>query len=376
MKIRGLKFLKNTIWLFIFAIAISACKPKDYFIINGTLKNAEPNKKIYLFGMVNNKMAAVDSTNLSEKGEFKFIHNSPTEDFYQLKYEKAEYLLICNNTDEIKFEADVKDANMAYKISGPEESDALGKLNVIRAKFSNEVEALQTTFNNRVAEHPNQRTEIQQALQPQYEAHVNALNASILKFAKDNKGTLASFYAMSTLNPQDFEAELVKFSDEIKTEIIGNPTVDAFVKQMALLKAVQVGQPAPGFTINSIDGKPISLSDFKGKFVLIDFWASWCQPCRQENPNVVKVYNKFKDKNFDILGVSLDTDKAAWQNAIKADGLAWHHVSELKDFNGLTVRKYQVDAIPSSFLVNPGGVIVAKNLRGDQLDAFLTKTIR
>lgn len=376
MKVKGLRFLKNTAWLFIMAIAISACKPKDYFIINGTLKNAEPNKKIYLFGMLNNKMVAVDSTNLSEKGEFKFIHNSPTEDFYQLKYEKAEYLLICNNTDEIKFEADAKDATMAYKVSGPEESDALAKLNAIRAKFSNEVEALQTTFNNRVAEHPNQRTEIQQALQPQYEISVNAMNNAILKFAKDNKGTLASFYAMSTLNPQDFEAELVKFSDEIKTEIKGNPTVDAFVQQMALLKVVQVGQAAPAFTINSIDGKPVSLSDFKGKYVLIDFWASWCQPCRQENPNVVKVYNKFKDKNFDILGVSLDTDKAAWQNAIKADGLAWHHVSELKDFNGVTVRKYQVDAIPSSFLISPEGVIVAKNLRGEQLDAFLTKTIK
>ncbi|MET4080135.1 peroxiredoxin [Pedobacter sp. UYP30] len=376
MRIKGLRFLKNAAWLFVLAIGISACKPKDYFIIRGTLKNAEPSKKVYLFGMLNNKMVAVDSTNLSEKGEFKFIHSSPTEDFYQLKYEKAEYLLICNNTDEIKFEANAKDPNMAYTISGPEESDALAKLNVIRAKFSNQVEALQTTFNNRVADHPNQRTEIQQALQPQYEAYVNAMNNAILKFAKDNKGTLASFYAMSTLNPQDFEAELVKFADEIKTEIKGNPTVDAFVQQMALLKAVQVGQPAPAFTINNVEGKPVSLSDFKGKFVLIDFWASWCQPCRQENPNVVKVYNKFKDKNFDILGISLDTDKAAWQNAIKADGLAWHHVSELKDFNGTTVRKYQVDAIPSSFLVNPEGIIVAKNLRGEQLDAFLTKTIK
>ena len=181
---------------------------------------------------------------------------------------------------------------------------------------------------------------------------------------------------MSTLNPQDFEAELVNFADEIKTEIKGNPTVDAFVQQMAVLKAVQVGQSAPAFTINNLEGKPLSLADFKGKFVLLDFWASWCQPCRQENPNVVKVYNKFKNKNFDILGISLDTDKAAWQNAIKADGLTWHHVSELKDFNGETVRKYQVDAIPSSFLINPQGIIVAKNLRGEELDSFLTKTIK
>lgn len=376
MKTKGLKFLKATIWLFAVTVAFSACKPKDYFIINGTFENAKPDKKVFLYGMQNNKMVAIDSTNLSEKGEFKFIHSSPTEDFYQIKYGDAEYLLICNNTDEIKFEADAKDPGFGYKISGPEESDKLAELNALRAKFSNQVETLQTTFKNKVAEHPNQRTEIQQSLQPRYEAYVNELNTAILKFAKDNKGTLASFYAMSTLNPQDFEAELVKFADEIKTEIKGNPTVDDFVQRMALLKAVQVGQPAPAFTIDNLEGKPVSLTDFKGKFVLLDFWASWCQPCRQENPNVVKVYNKFKDKNFDILGISLDTDKAAWQNAIKADGLTWHHVSELKDFNGATVRKYQVDAIPSSFLVNPEGIIVAKNLRGEELDAFLTKTIK
>ncbi len=357
-------------------LAFAACKPKDYFIINGTFKNAKPDKKVYLFGMQNNKMVVVDSTNLSEKGEFKLIHNSPTEDFYQLKYGDAEYLMICNNTDEIKFEADAKDPNFGYKISGPEESDKLAELNAIRAKFANQAAALQTTFENRVAEHPNQRTEIQQSLQPKYNAYVSELNNAILKFAKDSKGTLASFYAMSTLNPQDFEAELVNFADEIKTEIKGNPTVDAFVQQMALLKAVQVGQSAPAFTINNLEGKPLSLADFKGKFVLLDFWASWCQPCRQENPNVVKVYNKFKNKNFDILGISLDTDKAAWQNAIKADGLTWHHVSELKDFNGETVRKYQVDAIPSSFLINPQGIIVAKNLRGEELDAFLSKTLK
>ncbi|RZK73373.1 MAG: TlpA family protein disulfide reductase, partial [Pedobacter sp.] len=128
-------------------------------------------------------------------------------------------------------------------------------------------------------------------------------------------------------------------------------------------------------TINGLDGNPVKLSDFKGKYVMIDFWASWCMPCRQENPNLVKAYNAFKDKNFTVLGISLDKDPVAWKKAITADNLTWSHASELKDFEGPTVRLYQVEAIPSSFLVDPKGVIVAKGLRGEELNAFLSKTL-
>lgn len=368
--------LKNLSLIVLIAIAFTACKPKDSFNIDGTFKNPGTEKKVFLFGMQNSQMVAIDSTNLSEKGEFKFIRKTPSVDFFRVSIGNHEFMLIAKNGDQIKLDADLADKTMAYKISGANEVEKLSELNTLRNNFAKQVEKLQADFEAKVATQPQNRAAILEEMKPQYESYINQLNASIIKFAKENKGTLASFYAMNTLSPQEFEAELVAFADEIKDEIKGNTTVDAFVKQMALLKTVQVGQIAPGFTINTADGKPVHLSDYKGKYVLVDFWASWCQPCRQENPNVVKVYNKYKAKNFDILGISLDTDKAAWLGAIKADGLAWTHVSELKDFNGETVRKYQVQAIPTSYLIDPNGKIAAKNLRGDELDAFLAKTLR
>ncbi|TCD04206.1 AhpC/TSA family protein [Pedobacter frigidisoli] len=368
--------LKNLSLIVLIAIALTACKPKDSFTIDGTFQNPGTEKKVFLYGMQSSQMVAIDSTNLSEKGEFKFIRKTPSVDFFRVSVGNHEFMLIAKNGDGIKLEADLADKTMAYKISGANEVEKLSELNTIRNNFAKQVEKLQVDFEAKVAKQPQNRATILEEMKPQYESYIKQLNTQILKFAADNKGTLASFYAMNTLSPQEFEAELVKFADEVKEEIKGNATVDAFIKQMALLKTVQVGQVAPAFTVNTADGKPVSLSDYKGKYVLVDFWASWCQPCRQENPNVVKVYNKYKTKNFDILGISLDTDKAAWLGAINADGLMWTHVSELKDFNGETVKKYQVQAIPTSYLIDPTGKIAAKNLRGDELDAFLGKTLR
>lgn len=368
--------LKNLSLIVLIAVAFTACKPKDSFNIDGTFQNPGTEKKVFLYGMESSQMVAIDSTNLSEKGEFKFIRKTPSVDFFRVSIGNHEFMLIAKNGDDIKLEADLADKTMAYKISGANEVEKLSEVNNLRNVYAKQVENLQKDFEAKVAQQPSNRAAILEQLKPQYESYTNQLNGSILKFAKDNKGTLASFYAMNTLSPQEYEAELVKFADDIKEEIKGNATVDTFIKQMALLKSVQVGQVAPAFTINNVDGKPVSLSDYKGKYVLVDFWASWCQPCRQENPNVVKVYNQYKTKNFDILGISLDTDKSAWLNAIKADGLTWTHVSELKDFNGETVRKYQVQAIPTSYIIAPDGKIAAKNLRGNELEAFLAKTLR
>lgn len=358
------------------ATFLFACKDKTKFTIDGKFDNPGAEKKVYLYGMENNGMNVIDSTTISEKGEFTFSRSAPESDFYRINFGTNEYIILAKNGEVVKLTADINDKNHSYKITGAEDADKLTEFNALKFKYQSKIEDIKANFEKRVAETPDKREQIIQELTPVFTNALNELNQQMINFANSNTSSLVSFYAISLINPAGNEKAMVDYAAKVDPKLKKNPMVANFVSKVEKLKAVQVGETAPDFSIPSVDGKTIKLSDYRGKYLLIDFWASWCGPCREENPNVVKAYNKFKDKNFTILGISLDKDKQAWQGAIKQDGLIWDHASELKDFEGEVVRLYQIEAIPSSFLLDPNGKIIARDLRGEELDQFLSKTLK
>ncbi|MDR2882815.1 MAG: AhpC/TSA family protein [Alistipes sp.] len=193
--------------------------------------------------------------------------------------------------------------------------------------------------------------------------------------ALKNPNTILAAYLINRYAHTLTSPEMVDSALTIVAGAPENAFTDRLRERREMLTLTAVGVEAPDFTQARPDGTPLSLSSLRGKLVLIDFWASWCVPCRVENPNVVKLYERFKDKGFEILGVSLDSDREAWLKAIEDDGLTWRHVSDLKDWQNAVAVQYAVRSIPHTVLVGPDGVIIAKNLRGAALETKVAEIL-
>jgi peroxiredoxin len=167
----------------------------------------------------------------------------------------------------------------------------------------------------------------------------------------------------------------ISTSDKLKKEWPDYEIAKQFIEMVDKMKATAIGQISPEIEMPNPDGQIIKLSSLRGKYVLVDFWAKWCGPCRKENPNVVRAYQKYKDKGFEVFGVSLDRNKEDWVQAINEDGLTWTHVSDLKYFDSKAAHDYNISAIPFSILLDPEGKIIAKNLRGAALDKKLEEVL-
>ncbi len=184
---------------------------------------------------------------------------------------------------------------------------------------------------------------------------------------------LVALWATNFLPAEKEMASLVDIADRLGKARPKHPQVQQFVNNLQRLQGVNEGAMAPEINLATPAGPTLALSSLRGKYVLIDFWASWCGPCRRENPNVVKTYATYKDKGFEIFGVSLDQNREAWLKAIETDKLVWKHVSDLQYWNSAGAQAYQVNSIPQTFLVDPTGRIIAKGLRGAALDNYLAK---
>ncbi len=351
---------------------IFACKNKNELTISGKIENPGELKKVFLY----QNDAVIDSAFLNENNEFKFTRISPEADFFNVAIGEQYVLIIAQNGDEIELSVDAAKQDGSYELSGSEESEKIREFGLITAKYSKIFNSIQEEFVAKVSKDSTLQDSLRKVLTPRFEANMDAYSKETLVFVKENESRLAGFYAMGTLNQEKYEQDLLAYAETIKGKFPNNTAINLFLKRMEAIKPVSIGQIAPSFEMTNTAGKLTKLTDFRGKYVLVDFWASWCGPCRAENPNLVKTFAKYKAKNFTILGVSLDEDRGDWLKAIADDRLTWTQLSELKKWQSSVVDLYKIEGIPASFLLDPQGKIIAKNLRGEALDTFLTQALK
>jgi peroxiredoxin len=263
------------------------------------------------------------------------------------------------------------------KITGSKINDDNKKLLAELAPINEKAKDLETEKRSATPAQQNS-AEFQNTMQVRYKELQIEQKAALKIYILSNPDSYLSLLALNSVGgPSPDPAELEQLYNSLSERLKATETAKVFKKSLDALKNTAIGVTAPEFAEADTSGKMVNLSSFRGKYVLIDFWASWCPPCRQENPNVVKAYNKYKDKNFTVLGVSLDKPegKANWIAAIKNDGLNWTQVSDLKFWSNQVAALYYVSSIPSNFLIDPNGKIIAKDLRGQDLENKLAEIL-
>jgi thiol-disulfide isomerase/thioredoxin len=371
--------MKYTILVLCLAsVAFSSCNSGSY--VKGTITNAEGEQAV-LEQLTPTSVVGLDSMMISEDGEFKIAITIAEPGFYRLRLGANNYVILQLAPDEqVELTGNALDFYKSYELKGSAGSESVRELDrFMRANYE-QTDSLRQLF-------AQQRTATNaDSLMKTIEPLFNSKQAEKIKFVYDfitkNKGSLATLSAVQSLDPKEHFDKFEEVGKALAESLPKSEYVTTFNARLTDMKAQQQaaqrtteGGLAPEIAVLDPNDQPIKLSDFKGKVVLIDFWASWCKPCRMENPNVVKMYDRFKNKGFEIFGVSLDQNKEAWLQAMKDDKLTWKHGSELKFWQSSFVPVYSLEGIPMTFLVDAEGRILAKGLRGEALEKKLEEIL-
>jgi len=356
--------MKRVLMVLLIPIVLGSCEQKpEGFVVEGSI-SGYPEGNAVLKRRINSEFVTLDSTQISDGSfSFKGILDLP-EMCYVYINDTLPYIRLFLENSEITIQAHVDSLRSAH-ING---SAIQAQLDAYNNSIKSFDDSLRIYYRNYLAANKEGETALAKSYEQAFERVSGEQKKASLDYVAQNSNTvLGPYLVWGTLAYDMDEKELETVASQFTPELSESIYVEQINNHIATLQKVAVGQPFTDIVMEDPDGNIKKLSELKGKLILVDFWASWCGPCRRENPNVVALYNDYKDKNFEIFGVSFDRDYEKWKKAIEDDGLTWHHVSDLQYWNSAAGKLYGVRSIPHTVLINPEGIIIAKNLRGDEL---------
>jgi len=364
--------MKKIVYLLYVGLLMVSCSSEPHYVVKGKIDGSD-SIIFYLQKREAGKTITIDSA-LSQKGSFTLKGGA-------VEYPQLIQLVAGNTRKRTSFYLE----NSVISITG--QLDSLYKANITGSQTQDEYMSFVDSNKPLSEEYSELYKEYQAAskagssekiaeLEKRADSIQNEMTNLQKSFVKDNPASYVSPSILGSLSYEMEAEEIESMINGLDTAIAALPQIQSLKERVAMLKTVSVGQKAPDFIMNDVDGNPVALSSKIGpKLLLLDFWAAWCGPCRQENPNVVKIYKEFHKKGFDVFGVSLDQKKEDWVKAIADDKLTWTHVSDLQYWSNAAARLYAVNSIPSSFLLDETGTIIGRNLRGEDLNAKVTEVL-
>lgn len=373
--------MKKLLWLLLLpALSFISANNKEKVSLKGKVHFAKPAEMVFLNYRMGDDRVTDSMPVKNGKFEFKTKLSEPTLATLSFRFkpvdEKAkprtERMSIFLEPGKIKVE--IKDSLKFAKVTGSVSQTAFEEFNKLQEPYDLRSNKLNDEY---MAFRKDKNEEGMKKVVDDFDKLSEEKNEKFLyPYLQEHSTSPIALYVLNQYAGYDIDAKKIEpifesFSGNLKQL----PSGIAFKERIEIARKTGVGVYAMNFTQNDTLGKAVSLASFKGKYVLLDFWASWCGPCRAENPNVVKAFNNYKDKGFAILSVSLDQPgkQQAWMDAIHKDGLTWTHVSDLKFWDNAVAKQYGIRAIPQNFLLDPSGKIIAKNLRGDELNKTLSE---